>query len=217
MSARSYDENCGVARALDVLGERWTLLIVRELLLGPRRYRDLAEALDGIGTNLLAARLKSLEAAGVIRRVTLPPPAGVQAYELTERGEELRPVVLGLGRWGFGLDAPWTARKSRAEWLFSGLQAFAQSVDLAPLGETLMAFRVDGEHVWLRTSAGALEVHVGVPQAEPDVDVETDLATLTDVATGRLALADVGRRATIRGDAALLGRLFELVRLPVPA
>jgi DNA-binding HxlR family transcriptional regulator len=74
MSARTYGQNCGVARALDVLGERWTLLIVRELLLGPRRYRDLLDALAGIGTNLLAARLKALEAQGIVRRATPGAP-----------------------------------------------------------------------------------------------------------------------------------------------
>src|SRR5712691_3728539 len=97
---RSYNQYCALARALDVVGERWTLLLVRELLLGPRRYKDLLDGLPGIGTNLLADRLKHLEDAGMIRRVVLPPPAGSAVYELTELGRRLEPAVFELGRWG---------------------------------------------------------------------------------------------------------------------
>ncbi len=100
MSKRSYHQYCGVARALDVLGERWTLLIVRDLLLGPRRYGDLLEALAGITTNMLAARLKHLQAHDLIEKHALPPPAGATVYRLTERGAALRDLVLELGRFG---------------------------------------------------------------------------------------------------------------------
>src|SRR5581483_3423202 len=86
---RSYRQYCGVARALDVVGERWTLLIIRDLLLGPRRYKDLLEGLPGIGTNLLADRLKELERHGIVRRTVLPPPAGSTVYELTDLGSAL--------------------------------------------------------------------------------------------------------------------------------
>src|SRR5438270_8716701 len=97
---RSYDQYCAVARGLDVIGDRWTLLLVRDLLLGPKRYKDLLEGLPGIGTNLLAARLKELEAAGIVRRGVLPPPAGSSVYELTDKGQALEPAILALGRWG---------------------------------------------------------------------------------------------------------------------
>src|SRR5215211_4757632 len=103
MNRRSYGQYCAMARALDVLGDRWTLLIVRELLTGPKRFKDLLEGLPGIGTNLLAGRLKDLAGAGVLRRTTLPPPAGSSVYELTERGRELEPVLMGLARWGLDL------------------------------------------------------------------------------------------------------------------
>jgi DNA-binding HxlR family transcriptional regulator len=98
---RSYDQWCAVARSLDIVGERWTLLIVRDLLVGPKRYKDLLEGLPGIGTNLLAQRLRELEASGVIERATLPPPAGVTVYRLTEKGMGLEPAIFALGRWGF--------------------------------------------------------------------------------------------------------------------
>jgi DNA-binding HxlR family transcriptional regulator len=97
---RSYQQFCGVARALDLVGERWTLLVVRNLLLGPRRYSDFLAELPGITTNLLAKRLQDMEAAGLVAK---RPGAGVVTYELTERGAALEPVVMELGRWGGAL------------------------------------------------------------------------------------------------------------------
>ena len=100
-SARSYRQFCGIAKALDVVGERWTLLILRDLLLGPRRFSDLEHGLPGITPNLLTERLKRLTEEGVITRVSQPPPAGGFAYELTEDGLGLEPALLALGRWGW--------------------------------------------------------------------------------------------------------------------
>lgn len=98
MAARDYGQYCGVTRALELVGERWAMLIVRDLLVGPRRYGELADGLPRIPTNILAARLKELQAAGVIRRA---PRSRVVVYELTDYGRELEPVVLALGAWGF--------------------------------------------------------------------------------------------------------------------
>src|SRR2546421_12497777 len=97
---RSYQQFCGIARALDLAGERWALLVVRELVLGPKRFTDLRAGLPGIGSNVLAARLKELEQNGVVARRRLPPPAASAVYELTEYGRELEEVVLAFGRWG---------------------------------------------------------------------------------------------------------------------
>ena len=99
-SRRSYAQHCGLARALDVVGERWTLLVVRDLLLGPRRYGDLLASLAGITTNLLAKRLRELQAFGIVEKRKLPPPAGSEVYALTRAGEELEPAVMELARWG---------------------------------------------------------------------------------------------------------------------
>lgn len=99
-AVRSYDDPCGVARALDVVGERWALLVVRELLLGPKRFTDLADGLPGVSQNVLAQRLRDLEAAGVVARRRLGPPSGQRVYELTERGQDLEPAVMALARWG---------------------------------------------------------------------------------------------------------------------
>src|SRR5689334_6789397 len=97
---RSYGDPCGIARALDLVGERWALLVVRELLLGPKRFSDLRAGLPHVSADVLAQRLRELEHSGVVRRLKLPPPAGSRVYELTEWGTELEPVVLSLGRWG---------------------------------------------------------------------------------------------------------------------
>src|SRR5215211_5215261 len=103
---RTYGDRCGVARALDLVGERWALLVVRELLLGPKRFTDLRGGLPNLGPDVLAQRLRELEQAGVLRRRVLPPPAASRVYELTERGRELEPVILGLGRWGSAAPFP---------------------------------------------------------------------------------------------------------------
>src|SRR5918912_3406990 len=99
-AGRSYRQHCAVARGLDLVGERWTLLIVRDLLTGPKRYTDLLAGLPGIGTNLLATRLRELEEQGLVTRRVLPPPAGSTVYELTDVGQALEPVIMALGRWG---------------------------------------------------------------------------------------------------------------------
>src|SRR5258708_19817823 len=101
MQKRSYDQWCAIARALDIVGERWTLLLVRDLLIGPKRYKDILSGLPGIGTNLLARRLRELEANGLIERSVLPAPANATVYGLTERGAALESVVSALGQWGF--------------------------------------------------------------------------------------------------------------------
>src|SRR6266571_9269434 len=125
MTTRSYEQYCGVARALDLVGERWALLVVRELILGPKRFTDLRRGLPGIGTNVLAARLKELESSGVLARRTLPPPAASTVYELTEYGRELEEVMLAFGRWGaksMGARAP--EQTLQSEWVAVALKAF---------------------------------------------------------------------------------------------
>src|SRR5215470_4843058 len=100
MATRTYGQYCGFARALEVVGERWAMLVIRDLLVSPKRFTDLHNGLPGIPTNVLTARLKELEQAGVIQRRVLPRPTGSVIYELTEYGAELENVVVQLGRWG---------------------------------------------------------------------------------------------------------------------
>src|SRR3954449_12095220 len=124
MPERTYNQYCGLARALDLVGERWALLIVRELTLGGKRFTDLREGLPGIGTNVLATRLRELQADGVVRKLRLMPPADTTVYMLTDYGVRLVPAMLALGRWGaetMGARAP--GAEVRSGWLAGALEA----------------------------------------------------------------------------------------------
>ncbi len=200
MSKRSYDQHCTVARALDVVGERWTLLLVRELLTGPKRFKDLCGGLPGIGTNLLAARLKALEEDGIVRRTTLPPPAGTGVYELTGVGRSLEPVVVSLSRWGSMLmDDPREGDDVRPAWVVTALRS---SLRPAAGGDReTYELRIEGEVFHLRVAGGAVEARQG-PAEEPDVVVVGGTGTFLELAAGRLgceeALASGGIQ--IEGD-----------------
>ena len=126
-AGRSYKQYCGIARALDLIGERWALLVIRELVFGPKRFTDLRQGLPDIATSVLSQRLRQLQRDGVVARRRLPPPAASNVYELTEYGQELVPIMLALGRWGartMGARSPEQAL--RAEWLAVAIKAFFQ-------------------------------------------------------------------------------------------
>ncbi len=184
-ASRSYRQTCGVARSLDLLGERWTLLLVRELLLGPKRFGALQEALPGISTNLLSARLQSLVAAGVAEQVRLPPPATVSAYALTERGEALRPAMEALALWGFDLLEPEAEREqgllARGSWLASTLAAAARGT--AAPEPVAVNFDVDGDRFSVRLQDGGPQVRHGVLD-EPDAELRCGLPEFYALARG---------------------------------
>jgi DNA-binding HxlR family transcriptional regulator/putative sterol carrier protein len=174
---------------MDVLGERWTLLIVRELLTGPKRFKDLLEGLPGIGTNLLAARLKDLEGYGVVCRATLPPPAASRVYELTELGRSLEPVVMGLAQWGLEfLGASREEDDRQPAWAMVALKSVLKQEAAGGTRESY-EFRVDDEifHVWI--ADGETEVRQG-SAAAPDLVVRSDTQTLLAVAAGRVEPAE---------------------------
>ncbi|MBA2535095.1 MAG: transcriptional regulator [Rubrobacter sp.] len=186
---RSYGQHCTVARALDVVGERWTLLVVRELSTGPKRYKDLLEGLPGIGTNLLANRLKGLVGEGIVRRGTLPPPAGSSVYELTSLGRSLEPVIVALSRWGAGLmDTPREEDDLRAGWATVAVRsALAQGTSDGHPGT--YELRIGGEAFHLRVGGGqveCVEAWQGAAPA-PDLIVVGDAETFVAVASGRLS------------------------------
>src|SRR5215211_4455640 len=179
---RSYAQHCTVARALDVVGERWTLLLVRELSTGPKRFKDLLGGLPGIGTNLLAARLKKLEGEGIVRRGTLPPPAGSNVYELTGLGRSLEPVIVALSRWGARLmGSPGEDDEVRAGWA-----AVAMRSALGARGGSsgTYEFRIDGEafHLRIRDGGQGAEARQG-SAPDPDLVVEGDSGTFLAVAS----------------------------------
>jgi DNA-binding HxlR family transcriptional regulator len=200
--AKRYDQYCAIAHALELVGERWSLLIVRELLTGPKRYTDLSGSLPRIGTNVLAARLKDLEAGGILTKRRLPPPTPAQVYELTRYGESLRPVMRELALWGIrSLGAPEDDDEFAPGWLQGALDTvFAP---MAPDGS--FEFRIGDEVASLVDGAA----RVGAAE-QPDVVVESDRKSFYYLF--------VERRwdgVTVHGDRELLERLLDAVA-PVP-
>jgi DNA-binding HxlR family transcriptional regulator len=206
MTSRSYDQFCGIARALDLVGERWGLLIVRDLILGPKRFTDLRLGLPGIGTNVLAARLKELERGGVVARRTLPPPAASTVYELTEYGRALEGPLLALGRWGAGSMGPrGPGQTLRSEWLGVALKAFFRPEAAADV-DAAIELRFEDGTLLARLDHGSLVVEPGSPNGA-DLVLETEVETLLAYLVG----ADVPTAALApRGDERLLERLPEI-------
>ena len=132
--AKRFDQYCPMAHALSLVGERWALLVVRELLKGPKRYTDLAAGLPGIGTNILATRLRELEAGGVVRKRKLPPPAASTVYELTEYGAGLEEVIHALARWGARSLGPAAARRRPRSRVGRSTRSPRSSIPSAPAG-----------------------------------------------------------------------------------
>jgi len=163
---KKYEQYCPIAHALDLVGERWALLVVRELMHGPKRYTDLAGHLPGIGTNILAARLRALEECGIVAKRRLPPPAASQVYELTDYGRSLRTVMRELALWGArSLGPPTDDDELFPGWLENALDAMLAPV--APPGR--FEFRVGDEVASLVDG----EVHAGSTE-QPDVLIEGD-------------------------------------------
>jgi DNA-binding HxlR family transcriptional regulator len=196
--AKRYDQYCPMAHALDLVGDRWALLVVRELMHGPRRYTDLVEGLPGIGTNILAARLRDLEQADVVTRRTLPPPAASKVYELTDYGRELRPAMRELALWGARSLGPPTSDAG----LFEGWVANALDIALAPLAPTgRFEFRI-GHEIASLVDGEVLREAVD----NPDVVIEGDAAGIYDMFVNRCL-----DRVTVTGDLDLLEQLIAVV------
>jgi DNA-binding HxlR family transcriptional regulator len=187
--SKRYDQYCPVCHALGLVGERWSLLIVRELLRGPKRYTDLVEGLPGIGTNILAARLRELEEGGILRKRRLPPPAASTVYELTEYGAELEEPLYALARWGArSLGPPGPDEQFYPDW---GLNAFAALFDpeaARGLTETYVV-RVDGDVYTVRLDDGRLDVAIGESE-DAEVDMKMDRKTFYGLVSGGLAPKD---------------------------
>jgi DNA-binding HxlR family transcriptional regulator len=211
-STRSYRQNCSLARALDVVGERWTLLIIRELARGPKRFTDLESGLRGIGANLLAGRLKRLEAAAIITRVESAP--GISAYGLTEHGEGLTAALQDLIVWGSDLlEPPSHDAETRAAWAAMSMQAWMnRRPDVAPDGT--YAFTVGDEAFWLRVSDRGSQLRDGVPPYPADAGLSLDRDAFFSLATGQRDLDHT--EAEIQGDERRLEKLLETFRLPMP-
>jgi DNA-binding HxlR family transcriptional regulator len=202
---RTYNQYCGVARALDLVGERWALLVVRELTLGGKRFTDLKDGLPGIGTNVLATRLRQLEADGIVEKLRLAPPAATTIYVLTDHGRELVPAMQALGRWGArSLGEPQPAQAMRAEWFAVALTAF---FDAGAAGETDATIRLDVPDGPYSVTIHDGALRVDRTDAPADLSLSTDIGALIAYLSGE----DVPAQALgASGDTELLERLPEL-------
>ncbi|HEX5147064.1 MAG TPA: winged helix-turn-helix transcriptional regulator [Conexibacter sp.] len=218
-SKRSYGDACGIARALDVVGERWALMVVRELLLGPKRFTDLRAGLPHVSPDVLAQRLRDLEHAGVVEHRRLPPPYASQIYELTARGRALEPVLIELGRWG-GANAP-----PPSDGMCMSLDAYV--VSLRTLFDPARArdfaarieLRLGDERFRVEIADGRVEAGRGeLPGADAAIEAD-DPTTLIEVLHGHRRLADALSAGTLRlrGDRRKARRFTELFPLPLPA
>ncbi len=212
-TSRSYRDSCAIARALDVVGERWALLVVRELLLAPQRFSELRHALPHISSNLLADRLRELEQRGVVHRQA--PADGPRAYELTERGRKLEPVLLALSDWGMDAPQPPPPSALSATSVLIFLQRAARPDPAAP--PTSCRLELDGRVWTVHMASGRVQVQPGEPataavslRAEP----RTLSALLADPATLATACSD-GSVAVV-GDLSAIDRLLHAVSDPWP-
>jgi DNA-binding HxlR family transcriptional regulator len=214
---RRYRDACGAAQGLDLVGERWALLVVRELLLGPKRFTDLRKGLPGVSTNILADRLEMLEMSGVARRRTLPPPAASKVYELTDWGRELGPVVEAIGRWG--ARSPW--RSEEDEIGVDGLMvSFRTMFDPEVAGDLEASYEIvlGDQGFGLEVEDGSIRVYRGAP-ADPDAKIETDVDTLAALVYEGRDLDEALRAGEVEvgGDRSAVERLTGLFALPEPA
>ena len=211
---RQYGQFCPLAKALDVVGDRWTLLIVRELALRPGRYTDIRDGLPGIASNLLADRLKSLEAAGVISVEKAPRPVATTLYRLTERGDALLPALNVLALWGTPLlaDAD-EADEVRSRWLVSAARGMFAGVDVGDVEPLKVALDIDDEPITLSVENGQLRADLGTAP-DPDVRITCDGRTAVAILRGKLHLDTATRqsRAQINGTRTARARLARLLR-----
>jgi DNA-binding HxlR family transcriptional regulator len=214
---RRYDEGCAVAHSLDLIGERWALLIVRELLLGPKRFTDLRAGMPGASADILAQRLRELTESGVVRRKRLPPPAGSDVYELTEWGADLEPVVTLLGQWGSRSASLNPAADSSVDSLVLSLRALFNPQAAQGFSATIVLSLNDNRFI-VEIADGQL--HVSRGEAErPNATLDTDRSTLAAMLYGGHSLDDAVRagEAAVGGETAVIARFLRLFPLPAPA
>lgn len=213
---RTYDDGCAAAHALDLMGERWALLVVRELMLGPKRYSDLQSDLPQISPNILSQRLKDLECYGVVQKTTLPPPAKTQVYRLTSWGRDLEPVLIHLGRWAvrspFKPDAP----LSLTSLILSFRTMF--SAERAQGMRATYNLELNDYHFAAQVKDGTFTIQPGEADA-PDVRVKTDHMTLAGLVYGGLEPEQAAKdeKVKLEGDGEIFERFLRLFPLPANA
>jgi DNA-binding HxlR family transcriptional regulator len=210
---RTYGDRCGIARALDLVGERWAMLVVRELLLGPKRFTDLRGGLPGLSADVLAQRLRELEDAGIVRRAKLPPPSASRVYELTDWGAELEPALLGLGRWVGRAAFPDGDAAFSSD---SAVLALKTLFDPAAAGDLDATYelRLGEDRFRVRVTNGRLELQRGEAD-RPDAVIDSDPATLASALWHRRSVHQATRSGEleIRGSRATARRFLKLFPL----
>jgi len=214
---RSYDDGCASAHALDIIGERWGLLIARELMLGPKRFTDLRTGLPGISPNVLTQRLEELEQASVLRRRKLPPPAGAWVYELTDWGLGLEPVLMALGRWAVRSPTlPQGAPLSVDALILSFRTMF--DPDAAEGFTAILELRLGENTFHADIADGLIELARGSAH-RPDAIIEADSDTLAALVYGGGKLGEAVRAGNLKieGDKSVVKRFLTLFPMPKPA
>lgn len=214
---RSYGQYCGLADALDVIGDRWTMLILRELMIGPCRYNELLANLPGIGTNLLADRLKLLTREGLVEYCPQDEGSRGKRYRLTGHGEALRKPLLGIVRWGLSrLDEDAAKGTVRPRWAMLALEAMIDDSQASDIDESY-EFDIDGETFHIAVHEGKTQVSVG-PADRPGLIARTDARTFVDIGAGRLGLleASLTHRLVMEGDFDCVARCCRLLGLMRP-
>jgi DNA-binding HxlR family transcriptional regulator len=210
---RSYDQYCPLARALDVVGDRWAMLVIRELFLSPKRFTDLEARLDGIAPNLLSKRLKDLEAVGMVRRRRLDPPAASMVYELTEKAAGLESAMLELAKWGVQFLGPYQGDEAfELEWLLPVMEEFADR-DAARNVWEVYEFHIDGLAFWVDVADGEVTIRPGRAPRSPDLLVETDLETFMGIGFAAISPEDATEsgRARVIGDQTKAERSLDIL------
>lgn len=214
---RTYGDGCAIAHALDLVGERWALLVVRELLLGPKRFTDLKKGLPNASPNVLSERLRELEHAGIVKRDKLPPPASANVYELTDWGHELEDTVISLGRWATRSTSPPREAPIGADSAMLALKARLDANAAKKLNANY-ELRLGEDRFHIAAADRTVEVARGL-SPHPDATIDTDPGTLFAVLTNGRSLADAqqGGDLSIDGDTAAVQRLVRLFKQPQPA
>jgi len=202
---KSYGQRCPLARALDLIGERWTLLAVRELLLGPRRYTDLLDGMPGVGTNILASRLADLQATGLVAKHTLPPPTAVTVYELTEAGRALAPAIRTLSEWGEQHGAPLNDTQAvRPAWILLSVARRGSQLDAGRSCE----LRVGHEVFQLTATGSELSIAAGRPPT-PDAVITMEPDMLYSLATRRTTPQVARKGVEVEGDSSVAAGILD--------
>jgi DNA-binding HxlR family transcriptional regulator len=216
VSSKHYGQYCGLAKALDLVGERWTLLIIRELYFGPRRFSDLLEGLSGISTSILNERLNRLANEQLIVRRTLPPPAASKVYELTEDGRELGRAIVPLAAWGVRILAANRRKRNESFRPAWGLLFLSETFDASSARDVhdVYEFHIDDSVVSLIVDDGEMRLIEGQSGRTVDVEVHVDATTFIDVGLGRVRGRDAIRKGKMRlvGSEAALRRYASIIR-----